>query len=328
MFRLTRLITTPSITTNATETFANPNIIRHDPNAPEPITDVSDNMLATYASEHRSTPATIYDEQYARLYTMIVDNPKKSLVNFEIDDLVERTRLKDFGSKAILLDVGCGTGTHLHTIAEQLPTAELYGLDQSSAMLDVARKRIQEHRGRVRLIKGDLNDPRSLYEGMCTHMVCYYFSFYYAKSPRQFFENARRWLQPNGYLCIHLVDPSKFDPVPEVANPIRGISLQRYFKRRKTDAKVILAGNTTNRLYKCDFNYVPEQQRAVFTEAIIDPSQKFVRRHTTKLHMPHHEVVVQIARKSGFRLRHVTSLLEIGDEYEYLCYLQRDDRDA
>lgn len=338
---MVRLTARPSA---AREAFANPSghpgITRHDPNAPEPITDVSADMLATYASDHRSTPATIYDDKYTKLYRRIVDEPKAKLVEFEVEDLQQRTKLKEYGSKAIVVDVGCGTGVHLDLLATELPDAQLYGIDLSPDMLSAARQRLRPHGGRVRLMEGDLNDREALYEGMCTHLVCYYFSFNYAKSSRTFFENARRWLQPNGYVCVHLVDPHKFDPVPEVANPVRGISLQRYFTKRKTDAKIILnrshngadgvsvSHRSRNRIYKCNFEHKPKTRSAVFTEEIIDPAARHVRRHTTTLHMPHHEAVVQAARKAGFRLRHVTPLLEIGDEYEYLCYLQRDDAEV
>ena len=318
---------------NAYEPFANHptevGISRYDPNAPEPIVDVSEDMLATYTSEHRSTPATIYDRTYARLYQAVVDRPKQHLVTFEVEDLVARTKLREYGTKAIVVDLGCGVGAHLHEMATVLPDAQLYGVDQSPDMLALARKRVAGHGGRVRLMQADMNDTQALYKGMCTHMVCYYFSFYYTDSSRVFFDNAYRWIRPNGYLCVHLVDPYKFDPIPEIANPLRGISLQRYYNERKTDAKVIVnqGSSSTNRIYKCNFEHQPKTRTATFTETIIDPQRETVRRHTTTLHMPHHEAVVQSARKAGFRLRHVTSLLEVGDEYEFLCYLQRDDKE-
>jgi ubiquinone/menaquinone biosynthesis C-methylase UbiE len=314
----------------AHEPFANPKA----PGAPEPITDIPEDILATYASEHKSTPASIYDANYARLYQTIVEQPKQHLVHFEVEDLIARTRLREYGTKATVVDLGCGTGAHLNKLAKELPDAQFYGVDQSPPMLAVARKKVRSHGGRVRLMQADMNDADALYKGMCTHLVCYYFSFYYTKSSRTFFENAHKWIQPNGYLCVHLVDPYKFDPVPEVANPLRGISLQRYHDQRKTGAKVIIKQSTTssttptNRIYTCNFEHQPKTRTAVFTESIIDPHKERVRRHTTTLHMPHHEAVVQSARKAGFRLRHVTSLLEIGDEYEFLCYLQRDDKEG
>ncbi len=40
------------------------------------------------------------------------------------------------------LDVGCGTGTFLQAIASAFPSAQLTGVDPSSAMLDIARAKL------------------------------------------------------------------------------------------------------------------------------------------------------------------------------------------
>lgn len=335
---LTTRLTSTHVTTESFSDYAageeggeDDGVLRHNPRAKDPLADLTPEVLRTYESEHRTTPRAIYDAEYAGLYQTIVDAPKYKLVEFEVDDLLARTGLKEFASKAVILDIGCGTGTHLDALATHLPTAELYGLDQSRHMLAAAEVRTSSHRGRVRFLNGDMNDPDAVYEGMCTHLVCYYFSFYYAKSSRRFFENAHRWLQPRGFLVVHLVDPNNFDPIPEVANPLRGISLQRYYDERKTGAKVVLrhkdtaTGTERSRLYTCDFQHDPDAETSVLTESIASPDDLFVRYHTTKLRMPHHEAVVQAARRAGFRLRHVTALHDIGDEYEYLVYLQRDD---
>lgn len=303
-------------------------VYRYDPNAPEPVLSVSEDELRTYTSEHRNTPEAIYDDGYAHLYRLIIDEPRDKTTAFEVDDLVDRTRLREFGSKAVVLDVGCGTGAHLEKLADILPSSTLYGLDQSRAMLDAAEARLLPHANRVRFIQGDFNRADAVYEGMCTHLTCYYFSFYYATSSKRFFKHAHRWLQPKGYLVVHLVDPDHFDPLPEAVNPVRGISIQRYFDERKTNAKIIL-NNTDdpheNTLYTCDFQHRPDEHSAVLTESFIYPKERFVRRHTTELRMPHHEAAIQTARQAGFRLRHVTPLLVVGDEYEFLCYLQRED---
>ena len=303
-------------------------VFRYDPNAPDPILSVSDEELQTYTSEFRNTPKSIYDESYAHLYRVLIDDPRDKITTFEVNDLIDRTQLREFGSKAVVMDIGCGTGAHLEKLADVLPSATLYGLDQSRAMLDVAETRMVRHNNRVRLMEGNFNRMHSVYEGMCTHLTCFYFSFYYATSSKRFFKHAHHWLQPKGYLVLHLVDPDNFDPVPEVANPIRGISIQRYYAERKTDAKVIINSpdNPQDKtLYTCDFEHDPDNHTAVLTEAIIHPTERFVRRHRTELRMPHHEAVIQTARRTGFRLRHVTSLLAMGDEYEYLCYLQKED---
>lgn len=314
----------------------------------DPFQPYNNAVLATYQAVHHTSPDAIYDTDYAQLYRQIIDDPKYKLVRFEAEDFVTRTEIDAYGSKAVLVDIGCGTGAHLEQLREIASAVTLYGLDQSTAMLRAAEARMAAKEGgddtrsapsaersipRVQFLEGDLNDPNALYEGMCTHLTCYYFSFYYADSSEIFFQNAHRWLQSKGYLVVHLVDPIMFDPVPEIANPMRGVSLQRYFPKRKNDAKIVLRSargarydtdaNPVTRLYTCQFDHDPATQAATVRETIIDPRAKRVRYHTTALTMPHHEAVVQSARQNGFLLRHVTHLVEIGDEYEYLCYLQR-----
>lgn len=53
-----------------------------------------------------------------------------------------------------LLDVACGTGSHLEAIRRRLPNAELTGIDLNQDMLDVAN----EKKLNARLIKADMKD--------------------------------------------------------------------------------------------------------------------------------------------------------------------------
>jgi len=46
--------------------------------------------------------------------------------------------------ESAIVDLGCATGTTLALLARQLPAAELVGLDNSEAMLEKARQRLQD----------------------------------------------------------------------------------------------------------------------------------------------------------------------------------------
>lgn len=293
------------------ERFANPN----EP----PIRDYTTRELRMFENDRRTTSDSIYDTYYANVYHKLFDQHKFKLVEFECYDFEYRAKLGEYGRRAVILDLGCGTGVHLKCMAEDNRRATLYGMDTSKAMLDLAQKKLKKYKDRVRLIQGDFNNPDAVYDKMFTHITCFYFSFYYSENPQRFFDNCYKWLKTRGHLCIHVVHPTKFNPVPHAANPIKGISLQSYMPKRKTDCKVYFK----NFMYKSDFKYDAEDHKATLHESFIYPKKQFVRHHTHQLHMHHHETIIRIARKCGFRLRHITKLFEIGQDNEYLCYLQK-----
>ena len=90
------------------------------------------------------------------------------------------------------------------------------------------------------------------------------------------------WLRPGGYFAVHVVDPRRFDPVLDAANPLVGISLQRYMTERKTDSTVIF----NKFIYKSQFEYDKDTQKATFRESFIYPKEKRVRAHVHTLEMP------------------------------------------
>jgi ubiquinone/menaquinone biosynthesis C-methylase UbiE len=294
------------------ETFANPT---------PPIEDVDEATLATYTQVRKRTHAGIYDPFYARAYRELVDNHRTKALGFEIRDLQARTQLAEYGRKAVILDMGCGTGSHVRRLAQAKPAWMVYGLDQSRAMLDVAQSRLKPYRRKTRLIRGDFEDPDAFDANTFTHITCYYFSIYYAKQPATVFANAHKWLKPGGYLCVHVVDPERFDPVLDAANPLVGISLQKYMQpgERRTHSKVYF----TNFVYKSDFVYDAKTRTGTFTEVFTHPKKQRVRTHTHTLSMVPHNTLIGKVRKAGFKLKHVTKMFEIGDEYEYLCYFQK-----
>ena len=60
----------------------------------------------------------VYDKYYVTLYAKIFDDYKNKLTVYSINDLVKNTKLLEYGSRAIIADLGCGTGTHLLNISK------------------------------------------------------------------------------------------------------------------------------------------------------------------------------------------------------------------
>lgn len=78
-------------------------------------------------------------EQYYRLHAKIYDATRWSFL-FGRKALIQT--LAAVAQPARILEVGCGTGKNLVTLAQTFPQASLTGLDISESMLKIARKRL------------------------------------------------------------------------------------------------------------------------------------------------------------------------------------------
>jgi S-adenosylmethionine-diacylgycerolhomoserine-N-methlytransferase len=93
-----------------------------------------------------------YYQIHARIYDLtrwIYLFGRKNIVN----------RLSDFVSPKRILEVGCGTGKNLVALSEVFPSAEIVGIDISSAMLAVARKKTQGTGSRIFLQQMSYDRP-------------------------------------------------------------------------------------------------------------------------------------------------------------------------
>jgi len=86
---------------------------------------------------YRGSGARAYDKRHER-FTRITLNQALRL----IDDETLRDSTLHQGRAPIILDVACGTGVLLSILHKRFPDAELYGIDGSSDMLEVARRRL------------------------------------------------------------------------------------------------------------------------------------------------------------------------------------------
>ena len=89
-----------------------------------------------------------------------------------------------------------------------------------------------------------------------------YFTIYYFQDKKEFFDNCFKWLMPGGYLIVHLVDRTHFDPILPPGNPLMYVSPQRYAKERITSTKV----KFTDFSYSADFKLDDSNDKAHFVE--------------------------------------------------------------
>lgn len=162
------------------------------------------------AGEAYDTIAQVYDAHYG---------DPKSLA----EDRVIFQQLIEFGAvKGRVLDVGCGTGILL----DKLPiSVENYvGIDPSSGMLDVARRKFPSHT----FVKSTAECPRLPYDEPFDSVVSLYGSFSYVLDPILAVHEMSRLLRPGGRLFIMSCTPVHERRETYVMNKM-GIKVERRF---------------------------------------------------------------------------------------------------
>jgi len=257
----------------------------------------------------------IYDKFYSKIYEKIVGEYTSYRVEFEVSDLYRNGALEKYGKKTRLLEMGCGIGEHISQLAKD--GFKIVGLDQSSYMLDIARDKIKKYKN-VRLIEGDMDNGSLFGKSEFTHITCYYFSVYYTSDLEKLLNNVNKWLTSMGYFVVHLVDKYKFDPVLDAASPFPAFSFQKYSEKRKN--KSIIHFDKFS--YESEFK-AGKGDDAVFIETIKYPDRDYTRKHYHKMYMPNLNKMVKIIKSHGFQLVHTSHMVDIGYEYQYLCYFQK-----
>ena len=168
----------------------------------------------------------IYDTFYSELYDELFLSDLKNVYEAQ---MIKELTFKQLAKKDIrILDLGCGTGRHLRLFDRE--GYNVTGVDNSNAMIQKANK----NTANAHLVQGDFLKSSLFKSRRFTHIVCLFFTIYYINNPKQLFRNCNKWLLPKGYLCVHLVNKKKFDPVLEKAssliplyNPQHGLNKQK-----------------------------------------------------------------------------------------------------
>jgi len=249
----------------------------------------------------------IYDEFYATIYDYLVFNNLKD--DYEVLEIVNKTKPT---STSIILDVGSGTGHHVAKMAEQ--GLNVTGIDISQAMVKEARSKFPNCKYKV----GDALNTSEFRNNSFTHITCLYFTIYYFKDKRQFFNNCMEWLMPGGHLMIHVVNRDKFDPILPPGNPLYVVSPQKYAKERITHTKV-----TFNEfVYNSDFKLDKSQDKAVFEEKFTFNDGK-VRKQEQVLYMEPSQQILNTATEAGFIVESRIDLVHCAYEYQYIYVLSK-----
>jgi SAM-dependent methyltransferase len=244
----------------------------------------------------------VYDNFYASIYDYLVFNNLKN--DYEVGSIINSTSPNE---TSVLVDIGSGTGHHVSSFASK--GLNIVGIDISPSMIQEAKNNYPEYNFQV----GDAMEAGQFNYNSVTHILCLYFTIYYFKDKRQFFDNCMDWLMPGGYLIVHLVNREKFDPILPPGNPLFIVSPQKYAKKRITKTKITF----NDFVYDSNFNMDTENDIATFDEKFKFHDGK-VRKQQQKLYMEDTSTIVNIAQECGFIVHAKIDLVKCAYDNQYI----------
>lgn len=249
----------------------------------------------------------VYDNFYAGIYDYLVFNGIRN--DYEVGEIINKTKPTE---ASVIVDIGCGTGHQVANLSSK--GLKVIGVDISPSMIEKAKEQYPTLHFQV----GDALDNGLFKMNSVTHILCLYFTIYYFKDKRHFFDNCIDWLMPGGYLIVHLVDRETFDPILPPGNPLYIVSPQKYAKERITKTKIVF--NDFD--YTADFNLEKDNNLATFDEKFKFSDGK-VRKQQQKLYMDDTSVIVNAAQDAGFILQGKIDLVKCAYENQYLYMFTR-----
>ena len=250
----------------------------------------------------------IYNFTYAAIYDKLTYHPER--FNIEINEIM-KTVSSPHHTK--LLDIGSGTGKHVHTLSSKMN--EAIGIDISPAMISKS----QELYPTCDYQNKDASNINSVIPNSFTHISCMYFTIYYIHDHPSFLHNCYSWLKPGGYLVVHLADPRRFDPDLESSNLADIWSVTRYNRSRITQTPSTIYSLE----YSSKFNYFPKENKASLRETIKNTKTDYVRYQEHILYMPSIKEITDAALSEGFILSNTTSLKNCDHDHQYIYTFQK-----
>jgi SAM-dependent methyltransferase len=211
----------------------------------------------------------LYDDFYVQIYDDLVFSKIKD--NFEVTEIIKSTNPS---KSSYILDIGSGTGHHVKNLSDN--GYKSIGIDLSNAMVTQSKKNYPD----MKYLQGDCLDAILFQANLFSHITCLYFTVYYIENKRQFFTNCMTWLKPGGFLALHLVNRTKFDPIIPAGCPFGIVSPQTYAKQRITSSAVVFDQFE----YKSNFEFKLEDDEAYLHETFKYKNGK-VRKNEHKFYM-------------------------------------------
>lgn len=262
------------------------------------------------------SPEEIYDDVYASIYNLLWHSNEK--LKFE-EVSMQDISLADWPKDSVkVLDMCSGTAPHACWFKNL--GVEYVGVDISDTMLKQARKDCPG----AKFKKGDISQVQLFPQKSLSHCLLFNFSVYQFENPKIISDNAYQWLQPGGYFIVHLVDPDNYDPLHDLATPFAAFSLQKYSLERQTDSAIYFDKFKYNGKLIKKRDEDSAEYNEIFTYYDKDNNDgKKYRENKHHWSMPSKERMIDIFKTSGFTFVEAVPMLNVGKEYQYICYFTK-----
>ena len=123
-----------------------------------------------------------------------------------------------------VLEIGFGTGKLLNEMAELAYQGLIEGIDFSSTMVAVAKRKNKKHilEGRVKIRQGDFEEMT--YDDNCFDKVCSVNAIYFWPNPDRFINKILKIVKPSGKLVLGFEDRAQMEKRQLSTNVFRIIS--------------------------------------------------------------------------------------------------------
>ncbi len=262
----------------------------------------------------------VYDAFYCKYYDKIYYNKERDVQQLKI--IISYAKNNKFVK---MLDIGCGTGYHVHMLNKMKYDA--IGIDKSKHMISEAQSKYNNSEFIVgNILENNLFDYNSF-----THLLCLNKTIYNIKDKAQFFENCSLLLTADGLLIIHLIDRDTFKPFILPKN--NGNILYDPEKYNiKTPIRKNIIKFTKNLEYVCKYeilNYdnndknVENKPYSCYNEKFENYETHNVRKNTINLYIPTIDEIIKIAKSKGFSVKDQKSLEDVHHINEFLFIFKK-----
>lgn len=126
----------------------------------------------------------------------------------------------EFRGDEIVFDAGCGTGRDTAKLSDRVPVGKVFAVDNSTSMLDVARRSLEEKYPNIQFCQADLLSDLSGFENV--DLVYSVAAFHWISDHAKLFRNLYGVMKPGGYLLCDCGGKGNIQDVIQAANSVIG----------------------------------------------------------------------------------------------------------